>query len=366
MKGFVLMLVIADFLPGLMGLAAVLAVVVMMSRASKAMEKVCAALAVPVFVVGLACYTIGYTPAHPSAVQMVTAMLRGLLSAGRMFIADPDYGNFSDYPDKAAVTGDPVFQVILTLCHALSLMVSVAAVMGLLGNRVFGALRARVVRHRDYTIIVGGGDNARALGESVQLHGNREKADAARLVAYLAKDLPEETRKDLSGDALVQLYTEETLPQRMRALLRRAHPRRHGHTRLVLMPQTAKEGIAMLEACKTATKAEAGEQTPRVCIVSDEPALHDAAEAIGIPVVVRKTAQLAARRMIASAPPFSAIAFENGRATGDFSVLVVGFDHRGMTALRHLIMNGQFEGSRMRALVIDSQMEAHKGGFERA
>lgn len=62
--------------------------------------------------------------------------------------------------------------------------------------------------------------------------------------------------------------------------------------------------------------------------------------------------ELMARAMIRLCPPWEYITFdENAKAEQDFDCIVIGAGDCGQAALRHLIMNGQFVGSRFHAAV---------------
>lgn len=65
-------------------------------------------------------------------------------------------------------------------------------------------------------------------------------------------------------------------------------------------------------------------------------------------------ADAAARRLMLAAPPWAEMTFgPDGRATADFTALVVGFGPMGRAVLRRLVMNGQFCGSTFRAVVVE-------------
>ena len=51
------------------------------------------------------------------------------------------------------------------------------------------------------------------------------------------------------------------------------------------------------------------------------------------------------------------------KATEDFDALVVGFGQTGQAALRSLVMNGQFEGSRFHATVVAKGYREQAGSF---
>jgi hypothetical protein len=69
---------------------------------------------------------------------------------------------------------------------------------------------------------------------------------------------------------------------------------------------------------------------------------------------------LLARRMIEARQPFECPGLDfnkTGTAARDFTVMILGFGTAGQHALLRLIMNGQFAGSMMRAIVIDREID---------
>ena len=83
-------------------------------------------------------------------------------------------------------------------------------------------------------------------------------------------------------------------------------------------------------------------------------------------VTAVQEAALAARTLIRHFPPCSCMEFDqDGKATGNFEAIVVGFGQVGQSVLRHLVMNGQFEGSCFRAAVFAPNCGAVKGSFSR-
>jgi len=81
-------------------------------------------------------------------------------------------------------------------------------------------------------------------------------------------------------------------------------------------------------------------------------------------VTVVQEATLAARTLIHNFPPCDYIHFdETGRASSDFEAIVIGFGQVGQSVLRHLVMNGQFEGSSFRAAVFAPNCNEVMGHF---
>jgi hypothetical protein len=74
---------------------------------------------------------------------------------------------------------------------------------------------------------------------------------------------------------------------------------------------------------------------------------------------------LLTRQMIEKHPPYSCpgLNFSGGKAARDFTVMILGFGPVGQSALLRLIMNGQFMGSNMRAIIIDIDIDNLKDCF---
>ena len=71
------------------------------------------------------------------------------------------------------------------------------------------------------------------------------------------------------------------------------------------------------------------------------------------------------RQMIQKHPPFTCpgLQISNGVAARDFTVMICGFGTRGQSALLRLIMNGQFVGSNMRAIIVDKNINELRDCF---
>jgi hypothetical protein len=65
-------------------------------------------------------------------------------------------------------------------------------------------------------------------------------------------------------------------------------------------------------------------------------------------------------------PAFAQVpSFDKGAASRDFKVLILGFGGHGQQALLRLVMNGQFVGRRMKAIIVDKEMGDISGRFTR-
>lgn len=363
------------FSPVVLGLAATLVVLFLMTRGRKVMMRICLAVAVLAFFGGLVLYTVGYMPEAGTAGDVAIAMLRGLFSTGGMLLINNDYGFLIDDPSKAWLTDNMAFQVVFWLCHVLALIVTVSTVMGLFGYKLINTMRLRLRLYHTCTIICGTGGNALALGENIATHdGTREKPDPKRLVVYLVPAASDELYETLAAfNAIPMEYDNVRFAARLRSAGLAAKPWRIHSFRVVLMPDSEAQGMTLLhEILQTASELAMPPERLSIHLLSenawvqqyiqDTPSLANARWSIH----TAGEAELAARRMIIAQPPCLALPFENAVAGRDLVVLVLGFGKTGVQALRRLIMNGQYVGSNMRAIVVDREIESRRGAFEQA
>ena len=81
-------------------------------------------------------------------------------------------------------------------------------------------------------------------------------------------------------------------------------------------------------------------------------------------VTAFERAELPVQMMIHAWAPYETLSFDaTGRVTEDFEALVIGFGATGQAALRSLVMNGQFEGSRFHAVILAENYERGAGSF---
>jgi len=80
-------------------------------------------------------------------------------------------------------------------------------------------------------------------------------------------------------------------------------------------------------------------------------------------VYMRTVEDLITRQMIESLPPYNCLKFNQGKTDSDFTVLILGFGKMGQAALLRLIRNGQFIGSKMKAIIVDENIDDKKEAF---
>lgn len=314
-------------------------------------------LFVTLTVMGLLAYGYGFVA---STGNLSLAAVRAVIAVVRMFTGDPDVGEISEVP----LLQNGWVQLLLWLIHLLALYTTVSVAVNVLGAKAMRKLRLRLMRKIPLNVICGVSQETLELGRGL-LQQNMgavvfvdEKEDAADSI-FEAGGLLRSDESALQGDA---------------KFLRSIGAHRKGRKiTLYAMAdsysdslQYARDFLESLQSCEIPPA-----QTGLVIRARENGAVTSMqvlgnAYGYGTVTVVQETG-LAARMLIRQYPPCDRISFdETGRATEDFEALVIGFGKMGQAVLRHLVMNGQFEGSTFRAAVFAPDCEAVKGHFARS
>lgn len=346
-------------------------ILLLMAGGRKTLTRVSIVMFIASLVGGFTLYTMGYLPEHASVYEAFQAMLRGVFSTGRMFLVNDDYSYILDRADKQWLVESVWFQGTFWLSHVLALFVSVSAVLSLFGRQLLVALKLRLGFYKSTYIICGADSRALALGKNIALHdGTRSRPDRKRLVVFLDEALPDDTRdavEQMGGAAFT--YQPERFSQALLKAGFGASKARMGKIRLFVMPH---EEAKAYELARQALECAQGKGLPAprlsLYIMSEtEWMIEKLGQAVPAAqrydLSVFSQAELAARKLIEKLPPIHAARIENGRAQGDFTVMILGFGQLGRQAFRRLVMNGQFVGGKMRTVIVDRQLDGCFGQF---
>lgn len=397
----------------LTGLLVLLVVVLLMTRGKKTMLRASAAMFVAAFLGGFVLYTFAYIPVAPVPADIFEAMLRGLFSTGRMFLINDDYGFILDDPTAAWLVENNLLQIIFWACHVMALVVSVSALTGLFGRKLIDLAAMRLRSYDSRYIICGSDKRALALGENIATHDSsygrtqpeeapaeagqmepdslgplarvlarrrrrraleatRPKRDGRRLVVFMDEEFSDEARESIGRMGAMALEYDE---RNFRGQLHRAGlgtaSGKENPCRVVVMPQkTARAMSIAKDVLDCARDYEVPSDRLNLYVQSEgdwmDRRAADMAEKTPYSLHTFNEAELAARRLVLALPPAASLSFEGGRATRSLVVLVLGFGQTGRQTLRRLIMNGQFMGSSMRAIVVDKDLDQHVGHFQKA
>lgn len=285
--------------------------------------------------------------------------IRALLAVCGMYVGKMDLGSISAAP-LMAHTG---MQVLFWFVHLLALYATASAAITTVGAEALRKLRLWMARRGRLDLIYGVNDETLALGKRIlqQKQGAvvfiDAKADPANAAA-IAK-------------AGCVLRSDDSAIRADAAFLKSVGACRKGRQiNVYAMESVASDSLHYAQRLLKTLEANGidPEQTSLVILAQENSGASalqvlDAQYGYGTVTVVQE-ASLAARTLIRNFPPCNYVSFDgDGKATEDFEALIIGFGHVGQSVLRHLVMNGQFEGSCFRAAIFSPDCNAVKGYF---
>ncbi len=301
---------------------------------------------------GLLVYGTGFAETTGSILE---SAIRTPLCVTRMFLGINELGSIAGTFFVRSKAGLVFFWAI----HLLAFYSMASAAMVTIGAEALRHLRYLLSRRGDLTLIYGVNENSVALGKECLAAGGTA-------VVFIAESISEAVVKDLNSLGMSVMPGNAAIHSDP-GFIRRLHIGRRKLT-VYAMDETEDQNLYYaLELKDALEKAGLSPENTRISLPGAEDIitsmLQVSEEAYGFGYVnVYDTANLAARAMIRTCPPWDFISFdENGRATEDFDCVVIGFGSYGQAALRHLVMNGQFAGSEFHAAVFSLDVENSAG-----
>ena len=307
---------------------------------------------------GILLYGYGYSVLCENIPQ---AVARTLFSVFCMFLGRNEISAVSSVP----LLKTPAMQVYLYVTHLLALYCTASAVVASVGTRLLRTLRLMLARRGDLHLIYGDGENAVAFGEKLlqQKKGFVVFVDTGSAAAADSKIL-----------RMGSLLLTDAKAKKPDAAFLKKLGLRQGSRRLTLycLDEDAAGNLRYAQCMQDALgQAEIRPEQTRLVILLEEEALGASLQAAAGAerggygsVLAMEPAELAARLLIKTCPPWETLSFdEKGRAREDFEALIVGFGKTGQAVLRSLVMNGQFAGSRFHATVLARDFSLRSGSF---
>ena len=357
-------------------LAFVLTVFYLMTRWKRTVSYICAA-----FVgIGFFIYTAGYLSAGAGFAEALFAALRGIFSTARMFVVSEDYWILMNEQGTGWLTENAWMRSLLWASHLSALMLIQTALISLFGRRLIDQFRLRFGLHREVYIIKGGDKNALILGENIATRDDpTRRPDANRLVLFLldeaddSKKIHEQTAH-FSGVVQVLDRNHHLLYHLEKAQFgKRSGRRKKYHLILLSACVSASEDAQRVAAFGEKKGVPSDKLSIFLFAPSEwerekiEEIKNDKQQKYPYTFHILCETDLLVRQMIAKHPPFECpgLAFSNGVAARGFTVMIAGFGEVGQAAFLRLVMNGQFFGGRMRAIIVDKNMDHLKDDFLR-
>jgi len=331
--------------------------------------------------VGLTLYTAAYLSSGTGLAAALFAALRGIFSTARMFSINDDYNVIVNLQGTQWLTGNICWQILLWLCYVSALIIVQTALIALFGRKLIDTFRMNFGFHKEVYIIKGADENALVLGENLATHDHDAKwkrPDNKRLIVFLIKEDDDEKKicdKASRFSGIVQVLDKKNdllFCVRKAGLKKGNEHNKRFH--IILMPDDdlSDDTRRIVEYAK---EKNISHDVLDILVLTSSQWDREEIEAITqekdgnvkkYPYTIHITNEMdiISRQIIKRHPPFKYLDFnEKGEATRHFTVMIIGFGTVGQHALLRLIMNGQFIGSDMRAIIIDSDIDNVRDSF---
>ncbi len=287
------------------------------------------------------------------------AVVRALLAICGMYVGKMDMSSISAAP----MMQHQWAQILFWLVHLFALYATASAAITTVGAEALRKLRLWLARWGRLNLIYGVSDTSVALGKELleQKQGS---------VVFIA-DKPDATLVASINKAGCVLRSDDSALNADSKFIKTIGANRSNRAISLYALQSDKaDNLRYAEKLlQSLWKADVKPEQTNLVIRGHEESGTAALQVLGEKygygfVTVFQEEQLIARLLMHSYPPCDCISFdESGKAQEDFEAVVVGFGQIGQAVLRHLVMNGQFEGSTFRAAVFSPDCEAVDGRF---
>ena len=299
---------------------------------------------------GILFYGVGFA-------YVTGTMVRTTLAVIRMFAGMNEVG----VVENAPLLRYPFCLGCFWVIHLLAFYSMASAAMFTLGAEALRRFRMLLSRRGDLTLIYGINDNSLDVGkECVKQRGNA--------VVFITEGTSPGVVADLNNLGMSVLSGTEAVSSDKKVLKKLRVSRR----KLAVYAMDEAEDKNLFYSLRLKNTLEELGVSPEMTQLTLPGAeeiitsmLQVSQEQYGFGYVnVYNIGDLAARAMIRICPPWDFVKFApDGSAREDFECVVVGFGRFGQSALRHLIMNGQFSGSQFHAAVFSPRFESESGYF---
>ena len=340
----------------LLGGAFILAVLLTMTLKPSFYSKLVVVCMVISVLGGLYFYGFGYYEVSHS---LPLTALRTPVFVFRMFMGINELTAISDTRPVSTAVGIVCFWLV----HLLAFFSVASAAMNTLGAEALRQLRLLLSRRGDLTLIYGISDRSIALGRECLATGKSS-------VVFIAENASPAAVTDLNSMGMSAIIGPAAVACDDRAM-RRLHLGSRTLTVYAIGEDADEDLFFALRMKDSLERLGIPARNTRVTLPGAEDIitsmLQVSPEQYGFGYVnVYDVSDLTARALIRLCPPWEAVSFApDGMAQEDYECVVVGFGSHGQAALKQLVMNAQFAGSRFTATVF-SKSYSQEAGYLKA
>ncbi len=334
--------------------ALILAALAIVSRRLSWFARYRAPLIGVIMALGIAVYSVGYLSAPengPGVAGLVSAGLRALFSAGRMFVLENDIG------ELGSVTSSPVFLLCFGAVMAAAMLAMLVVTLSFFGYRFFCAVRIRFIRlfgsSRDVYVFSALNPASLMLAEDI-----RKESETA-LLAFLVGSSSEPDEKSLEKQAAAENHILIPCPAQMKKLEHFGFYRSmKGTLRFLAMGDSHAGNARLAVALSSLLDGQLRKRTALYVLLDTERyrELFYREDFKDLEVIAVDRAELASRLLMDRLPPVACIKEQpvgDGSLSGSLTAAIVGYGETGPHLLRHIATQGQSEGLSLRLLAMD-------------
>jgi len=331
---------------------------------------------------GFTLYTYGYFLSSdeglPDALFSTTF---GMYNTFRMFFNEHDY-EIAIQPEK-----NHFWHILFWLFHLVAIMAVNAIVLNLFGRKLIDEIRMRLPSKEIY-IIKGNDENALLLGNNIITHDGGKPIDPKRLIIFWLEQDDDEKKmykKAMRFGGIVKVLDSEnsllSFLKEISLVKNNCILSFHKKTKykVIIMPNdisVSDDAYRLVKLVKEKSTKEQNNLDIFIITPSEwekkkietiiEMKNDNGKKIFPFTFHLINEIDLITRQMIEKLPPYACpgLNFSNGIAKRDFNVMILGFGTMGQAALLRLIMNGQFVGSKMHAIVIDKNIDKIEDYFK--
>jgi hypothetical protein len=326
---------------------------------------------------GLFFYSYGYLSSGTGPSDALLVALRGIIRTARMFTLENDYGEMVNEQGALWMSDKLLPQIAFWLCAVSALVIVQAALLSLFGWKLIDWVRLHLGLHREVYLIKGGDRYALMLGENIATRDNpRQSPKKDRLVVFLIEEDADEKKireKTAHFGGIVQVSDRNHDISHYLGVINPEKWNRRGRKIYVVFTQNDSSAPGDVQlTVEFAKERSVDSKNLDIFVLTSSEWDREKIEAITqakegerrkypYTIHIINETDLLIRQMIEARPPFEcpglALNKTTGTAARDFTVMILGFGTAGQQTLLRLIINGQFVGSTMRAIVVDREIE---------
>jgi hypothetical protein len=329
------------------------------------LQRISGYILAPATVCGLVLYSAAYLGVAGTAYEAMAAIVRGVYMTCCMFMGRADFSSVMSAAPWFA--GNSLLQAVFWLAHLGALFVTASALLSTLGKKLLQTARLIFMRSCPVYLYFGLHEQSVSLGQNIARQFGRGKH------IYIAPKVSSDFQEQVLAFGGVVRHEQYLADGRFNARLMRILGVKRGGLCVFALDDSESVNIDIVSAAVNYCRdAKVPPKKFKALLRSrgelDFNQLDQFAGGEGpiYSVEAFSEAELAARMLVRESPPYKCVKFNpDGTAAEDFCVLVIGFGQVGQHALRHIVMNGQFQGSRFSAVVVDKNADSLTGRFVR-